>query len=283
MEKIVILGIFIGFALLEVIHTGLFRKKGQTRADAIVEIVSTVTLLAITQPLALLGGGFVASLIWPDGANSLAGISVFAGIALFLIFDDLSQYWWHRLSHTVPWLYKLHRPHHNAEYLSIRVEYRNNIFYYAMKPGLWFSGALIYLGLGWIYAGYIIVKMAVIFGAHSDVRWDEPLYKVRWLSPIMWVVERTISTPATHSAHHGKFADDGVTNYKGNFGNLLFFWDVLFGTAKITRRYPERMGVENLPETSTAEQLLWPIVRSRAGDLASGKLEPGDLSASPNS
>lgn len=278
MEKLVILGIFIGFALLEVIHTRLFRKKGQTRSDAIVEIVSTVTLLAITQPLALLGGGYLASLIWPDAANSLAGISIFAGIALFLIFDDLSQYWWHRLSHTVPWLYKLHRPHHNAEYLSIRVVYRNNIFYYAMMPGLWFSGALIYFGLGWIYAGYIIVKMAVIFGAHSDVRWDEPLYKIRWLSPIMWVVERTISTPATHSAHHGKFADDGVTNYKGNFGNLLFFWDVLFGTAKITRRYPERLGVENLPETTTAEQLLWPLVRSRPGVLKADALERAELS-----
>ena len=273
MEKLVILGIFIGFALLEVIYTGLFRKKGQTRSDAIVESVSTITLLAVTQPLALLGGGFLASLIWPDAANSLAGVSIFAGVALFLIFDDLSQYWWHRVSHTVPWLYKLHRPHHNAQYLSIRVVYRNNIFYYAMMPGLWFSGALIYLGLGWIYAGYIVVKMLVIFGAHSDVRWDEPLYRIRWLSPFMWVVERTISTPATHSAHHGKFADDGITNYKGNFGNLLFFWDVLFGTAKITRRYPERMGVENLPDTSTAEQLLWPIVRSRSEAVAGDEFQ----------
>ncbi|MEM7766802.1 MAG: sterol desaturase family protein [Pseudomonadota bacterium] len=262
---------------MEVIYTGFFRKRGQTRSDAIVEVVSTVTLLAVTQPLALLGGGFVASLIWPNSADSLAGISVFAGIALFLIFDDLSQYWWHRLSHTVPWLYKLHRPHHNAEYLSIRVVYRNNIFYYAMMPGLWFSGALIYLGLGWIYAGYIVVKMLVIFGAHCDVRWDEPLYKIRWLSPIMWVVERTISTPATHSAHHGKFADDGVTNYKGNFGNLLFFWDVLFGTAKITRRYPDRLGVENLPDTTTAEQLLWPIVRSRSGAVAGDEFQRANL------
>jgi sterol desaturase/sphingolipid hydroxylase (fatty acid hydroxylase superfamily) len=103
--------------------------------------------------------------------------------------------------------------------------------------------------------------MTVIYGAHSDIRWDAPLYKIKWLSPIMWVVERTISTPATHAAHHGKHADDGVTNYKGNYGNLLFFWDVLFGTAKITRRYPEKMGVENLPETSAAEQLLWPLVQ----------------------
>ena len=132
-----------------------------------------------------------------------------------------------------------------------------------LLPGLWFSGALIYLGLGWVYTFYIVVKMAVICGAHSDIRWDERLYKVKWLSPLMWIVERTISTPATHSAHHGKYADDGVTHYKGNYGNLLFFWDVLFGTARITRRYPTNMGVENLEPMTAGEQLFWPLIRSR--------------------
>lgn len=262
-ELIVVLMIFFSFGVLEIIYTNFFKKKGQTRDDAIVEIISTLTLVLITQPLALLGGATVARLIAPGAEDALTNIPVLAGIGLFLIGDDMLQYWWHRASHSIPWLYNLHRPHHNAEYLSIRVVYRNNIFYYILMPGLWVSGALIYLGLGWIYAGYIIVKMSVIYGAHSDVRWDEPLYKIKWLSPVMWVVERTISTPATHSAHHGKHKADGVTNYKGNYGNLLFFWDVLFGTAKITRRYPPEMGVENLPPTSVAEQLIWPLVRAK--------------------
>ena len=50
-----------------------------------------------------------------------------------------------------------------------------------------------------------------------------------------------------------------MTHYKGNFGNLLFFWDVLFGTAKITRRYPETYGVENLAPATLGQQLAWPI------------------------
>ncbi len=269
-ELIVIAAIFFTFALLEFLFTGLFKKPNQRREDGIVEIFSSVMLVLVTQPFALAAGAFVAHLIAPNAAGALAGLPVVAGVALFLVFDDMTQYWWHRASHTFPWLYKLHRPHHNAEYLSIRVVYRNNFFYYALMPGLWFSGALIYLGLGWVYAGYVVVKMTVIFAAHSDVRWDVPLYKIKWLSPLMWVVERTISTPATHSAHHGKHKDDGVTNYKGNFGNLLFFWDVLFGTAKITRRVPQEFGVENLPETSAAEQLLWPIVRKPEAAPASG-------------
>ena len=259
-EVLIIAGIYTVFVILEILHTRFFDKPEQSRDDGIVEAASTVTLSLFTQPLVLLMGGMVAAWLLPSWEGVLSEWTFWAVFALFLVFDDLTQYWWHRLSHTIPWLYKLHRPHHNAPYLSIRVVYRNNFFYYLLMPGLWFSGALIYFGAGWVYAVYIVIKMAVICGAHSDVRWDQKLYDIPWMSPVMWVVERTISTPATHSAHHGKHADDGVTNYKGNFGNLLFFWDVLFGTAKITRRYPEKMGVENLPETSIGEQLFWPLI-----------------------
>ncbi|MBI1392280.1 MAG: fatty acid hydroxylase [Alphaproteobacteria bacterium] len=267
-EMIVILCIFAGFTLLEVAFTGFFRKPGQTRSDAIVEAISAGVLILATQPLAIAGGMAVAAAIAPGAAGAVSVWPFWAAFGLFLIFDDLTQYWWHRLSHMTPWLYKLHRPHHQGAYLSIRVVYRNNIFYYLLMPGLWLSGALLYLGAGVAYPAYLIIKMTVIFGAHCDVRWDAPLYKVKALSPIMWVVERVISTPATHSAHHGKHAADGVTHYKGNFGNLLFLWDVLFGTARITRRYPAEIGVENLPDTSTAEQLLWPLVRKSPAEAA---------------
>lgn len=266
-ELVILSVIFFAFILLEIIKTDFFNKRVQTRDDTWVEIIGSLLLIILTQPLVLFCGAALTAVFAPQLKDVLVGWHFLAVFALFLVFDDLSQYWWHRVSHTVPWLYKLHRPHHNAEYLSIRVVYRNNFFYYVFMPGLWFSGVLIYTGGAWVYAFYIVIKMTIIFGAHSDVRWDEPLYKIKWLSPVMWVIERTISTPATHSAHHGKHADDGVTNYKGNFGNLLFFWDVLFGTAKITRRYPDKMGVENLEYTSAGEQLFWPLIQGE--ELAS--------------
>ena len=263
-EILVVAAVFFFFVMLEIAKTDFFKKPGQTRSDTWVEVIGSLLLVLFTQPLVLFSGAAVAAYVAPELRGVLADWPFLAVFGLFLIFDDMTQYWWHRLSHTVPWLYKLHRPHHNAEYLSIRVVYRNNFFYYLFMPGLWLSGALIFMGGAWVYAVYLVIKMTVIYGAHSDVRWDQKLYEKPWLSPLMWVVERTISTPATHSAHHGKHADDGITNYKGNFGNLLFFWDVLFGTAKITRRYPEKMGVENLPETSAGEQLFWPLVRAKS-------------------
>jgi sterol desaturase/sphingolipid hydroxylase (fatty acid hydroxylase superfamily) len=260
-STIAILAIYFGFALLELWRSNLFGKDEQTRDDGIVEIISTGALLLLTQPLILFSAGALMGVIAPQWEGALGGISIFAAIALLLIFDDMTQYFWHRASHSFAWLYNLHRAHHNARYMSVRLVYRNNLFYYMIMPGIWFSGILIYLGLGWVYAGYIVVKLLVITGAHSDVAWDKPLYKIKWLSPVMWVVERTISTPATHHAHHGRHATDPAVQYKGNFGNLLFFWDVLFGTAKITRTNPLSSGVENLPQATLVQQLAWPLFK----------------------
>ena len=74
-----------------------------------------------------------------------------------------------------------------------------------------------------------------------------------------------IRTKTARDEHQGKYSSRGITHYKGNYGNLLFFWDILFGSAKITRQYPTIMGVENLPKTSIGEQLLWPIIRIKHG------------------
>ena len=260
-EVIWVPAIYAGFAVLEIANTRLFSKPKQTRGDVAVELVSTVVLLTMVQPAVILMAMALMGRVLPDQRDAMAAIPVIAQIGLLLIFDDMMQYWWHRASHSIGWLYNLHRAHHSGEYLSVRTVYRNNLFYYLFMPSLWFTGALIYLGLGPVYVVYVIIKMAVIIGAHSDVRWDEPLYRIPALSPLMWVVERTISTPATHSAHHGQHKADGVTHYKGNYGNLLFFWDVLFGTAKITRRYPDAIGIENLEPISAGAQLLWPVIR----------------------
>ena len=269
-STIVILAIFFGFALLELWRSGLFRKPEQTRDDAVVEVVSTIVLLGLTQPAILFISAWLSGLIVPQYSGALSELNIVAAIGLFLVFDDMAQYWWHRASHSTSWLYNLHRAHHNARYMSVRLTYRNNLFYYAMMPGIWLSGVLIYLGLGWVYAGYIVIKLAVIIGAHSDVAWDKPLYRIGWLSPVMWVIERTISTPATHHAHHGRHADDPAVNYKGNYGNLLFFWDVLFGTAKITRSYPQSYGVENLAPASLGQQLAWPLFSEQRQTEAEG-------------
>ena len=87
----------------------------------------------------------------------------------------------------------------------------------------------------------------------------------------MWVLERTISTPATPWAHHAITNADGVGHYKGNFGNLLFIWDLLFGTAKITRRYPESVGLIDdklFGQERWYHQMFFPLSQSRRAHTA---------------
>lgn len=259
---LIVAGIFLAFVLLELACSS-FRQSSGGKRDVLIEVVGSGILLAVTFPLVMWLSGKLLNQAVPDMKGSLAGIPWVAGFVLFLLLDDMTQYWWHRLTHRVPALYALHRAHHSAPYMSVRIVYRNNSFYYLLMPGIWLSGMLIYLGLAPIYYVYLILKMTVIFAAHSSLAWDDKLYRIPALRPIIWVLERTFSTPSTHSAHHGLTAEDGVTHYKGNFGNLLFLWDVLFGTAKITRRRPPAYGIEHLSPISWKEELFWPIVRSR--------------------
>ncbi len=260
-EILAIISIFTLFAIIEAIRSSFFVKAGQSSKDVAVEILGAGALLFLTQPLIIVMVYLLLDSTISQYQGALAGLSIPVAFLLFILFDDLTQYWLHRFSHRIPWLYNLHRAHHDAEYMGVRIVYRNGIFYYLIMPGLYFSGALVWLGLGWVYAVYLTIKMTVIIAAHSDACWDKKLYQIPALAPLMWLLERTISTPATHHAHHGKHGDDPATHYKGNYGNLFFFWDVLFGTAKITRGYPQAYGVENLQPVGVAQQLLWPLVR----------------------
>ena len=233
----------LGFALMEWTSRRYKQTVVANGNDATLELLMFISLLAVSQPLAFLGATKLCNWLIPDMHGALAGLSWWAWLAMILVADDMTQYWWHRASHS-PLMWPLHRAHHSAKYMSIRITYRNNFFYYLMMPGLWMAGVLTYLGVNpWGYAAYFVVKIAVILGAHCAWRWDEQLYRIKALHPLMWVLERTISTPATHSAHHAITNLDGIGHYKGNYGNLLFVWDMIFGTAKITRQYPKGVGL----------------------------------------
>jgi len=237
-----------------------------TANDTKLELFMFLSLLAITQPLAILVTGKLGNWLAPQYKGVLADWPWWAMVGILILVDDLTQYWWHRLSHS-PLLWPLHRAHHSAEYMSIRITFRNNFFYYLMMPGLWLAGCLLYLGVGGlVYALYVVVKLFVILGAHCAWRWDEPLYRIPALRPLMWVLERTISTPATHWAHHAITNADGIGHYKGNFGNLLFIWDIIFGSAHISRQYPAQVGLiddQRFGQERWYHQMFYPLLQSR--------------------
>lgn len=265
-QNALVVCLIVGFATMEWVTRRYQRTVHATANDTKLELLMFLSLLAITQPLALLVTNKLGHWLAPQYKGVLADLPWWAMVGLLIVVDDLTQYWWHRLSHS-PWLWPLHRAHHSAEYMSIRVTFRNNFFYYLMMPGLWLAGSLLYLGVGGlVYALYVVVKLFVILGAHCAWRWDEALYRIPALRPLMWVLERTISTPATHWAHHAITNADGIGHYKGNFGNLLFIWDLIFGSAHITRQYPEKVGLiddQLFGQERWYHQMFYPLFQSR--------------------
>jgi sterol desaturase/sphingolipid hydroxylase (fatty acid hydroxylase superfamily) len=268
-QNIILVLIMLGFAGAEIISKR-YRQYKATADDTWLEALMFICLLALIQPIIFFVTGKVASAGFPEAKGALAHWPWWAMFLALLVGDDMTQYWWHRLSHS-PLLWPLHRAHHSAHYMSIRITYRNNFFYYLLMPGIWVSGIFVYLGFAQVYVAYLVIKLTVILGAHCSVRWDEPLYKIKALRPLMWVLERTISTPATHWAHHALSNADGIGHYKGNFGNLLFFWDVLFGSAHITRQFPPAVGLEDDRQYGKERwyhEMFYPLLQSKRRQTA---------------
>jgi len=212
--------------------------------------------------LAYFGLKFLPNII-PQYKDIFSWVPFFWGFVIIAIADDLTQYWYHRLHHQVPFLWRFHRTHHSAPYMGMAMASRQNIIYTFFFSQIYLTIILVYLGLGYPALFVKALKTIITTFAHSSIKWDKPFYKYRVLHPVAWVLERLISTPATHHAHHSSSTDDGVGYYKGNFGNMFFLWDVIFGTAHISRQYPKAYGISHYEGDEWYAQLLWPILKSK--------------------
>ncbi|HKY92461.1 MAG TPA: sterol desaturase family protein [Nevskiaceae bacterium] len=234
------------YVLLELL-LGRFPLRSATRRENGLDVLAFTNASLLVGPLIVYGSALIERAVLPGMADAWIGVPWWWKLAAFLVFEDMVQYWYHRATHRFAWMWPFHKFHHTPEFMGVRIIWRNSFLYDLAMPNLWLAGILVYLGFGDVYFWYYLVKLVITMGAHSTTRWDEPLYRYRVLHPLAWVVERTISTPATHFAHHARDESDGIGHYNGNFGNLLFFWDVLFGTARITRQYPPAFGVPRAP------------------------------------
>ena len=255
--------ILVTFGVMEAVQ-GRHDSAKADRNETILDTVS-IALPLIDRPIIYFAVLWLALSLAPQYQNALKDWPWYAWAPVYLVGEDMLQYWWHRLGHTkYTWIW--HRAHHSAPYMGARMTFRNGFLYSFFMPNVWTGVIFVYLGAGGFAAAYGLLKILVIIGAHSETRWDQYLYKSKPLQPLAWIIERTISTPATHFAHHALSEGDGVGHYSGNFGNLLFFWDVLFGTALITRKYPPAFGVENDLRYGRERwwvQLLFPLFQSK--------------------
>ncbi|PSR56496.1 sterol desaturase [Adhaeribacter arboris] len=241
---------------------GLYKKHWNKNEIALDLACYTLPKLVIKPLVAYFGLTFLPYIL-PASKNAFAWIPFVWGALIIAIYDDLTQYWYHRLHHEVPWLWRFHRTHHSAPYMGMSMASRQNIIYTIFFSQTYLTTVLVYLGLGYPALFVKGIKALITTAAHSSIPWDKPFYTYKWLHPVAWVLERLISTPATHHAHHADTTDDGVGYYKGNFGNMFFIWDIIFGTGFISRQYPKTYGIKSYQQEEWYAQLLWPVLKSK--------------------
>jgi len=256
-----VLGILIIFSMLEIIG-GLLTHTKRKKQDWWLEVISFFSLSLLIKPLIVFMVFVIGNTLFPQLQFVLAGNSLWLLLPVYLLIDDVLQYWYHRSAHEYEWLWKLHRPHHLAEEMGLLVSYRNAGLYYLLMPNIWWVGLFTFLGGAKAVALGLILKQLVIIGSHSTTRWDQYLYRYKMLSPLATLIQRIIITPAFHFAHHGKSIKDGISDPNGNYGNMFSIWDQLFGTAHFTRQYPQELGLPKDPGDSFAANYFYPFIKS---------------------
>lgn len=256
-----VLAILVMFGLMEGLGSLVDFKKRRAD-DYFLEVVAFLVLSGLIKPAIVLAVVAMGNLVYPQGAQLLIHTNFWLVLLLFLSVDDFLQYWYHRLSHQNSFFWKLHRPHHTAEQMGLLVSYRNAALYYILMPNIWWLALVTFLGGGAAVAVGLVLKQLIIVGSHSPTKWDSPLYRYKALSPVAFIVEHILITPAFHYAHHGKSQADNISDPNGNFGNMFSVWDQLFGTAKFTRLYPTDLGLPNDPQDNWLSNFFYPVIKS---------------------
>lgn len=260
--KLAVLSILVFFALLETL-AGYLTNSKRRKGDWIEEAVSFISLSGFIKPTIVTIVLLIGSFLPPASSMLLLPYNFVLVLLCYLLIDDLLQYWYHRSAHEYPFLWKLHRTHHQAEEMGYLVSYRNAALYYLMMPNIWWMGIVTLLGGGKAVALGLILKQIVIISSHSRVKWDAPFYRYGILRPFILLIERIIITPSFHHTHHGQSRLDSASDPNGNFGNMFSLWDQLFGTAKFTRAYPSSYGLPNDTHDHWTAAYLYPLVKSK--------------------
>ncbi|MEO1261614.1 MAG: sterol desaturase family protein [Bacteroidota bacterium] len=259
--KYAVLITLVTFGAIE-IFAGHYKGTKRSKHDWIMEFLSFI-LLSINSFVVLFGIIFIGKTVFPNAFNSLADLSLWIALPLYMLVDDLAQYWYHRSAHEYNWLWKHHRPHHTAEEMGVMVSFRNSWVYYLFLPNVWWAATCTFLGMIPATVIGLIIKQFIVTSSHSTWRWDEYIYRIKFLNPFMWVIEHIFVTPAFHYSHHGKSKADNISDPNGNFGNAFSIWDQLFGTAKFTRKFPTELGLQNDPKDDWSSHLFYPFIKSK--------------------
>jgi sterol desaturase/sphingolipid hydroxylase (fatty acid hydroxylase superfamily) len=153
----------------------------------------------------------------------LGAVSVVPGALLGYVVADFFGYWCHRAMHTLPSLWRwTHQMHHSAE----RMDLAGLSYTHPFDTLLSFT--LTGLATALLGLSPLAAAMAGMLGFASAVVQHMNIRTPHWMG---WFLMR----PEQHGLHRAR----NVHAY--NYGNVPL-WDVLFGTYRNPRSFPERYG-----------------------------------------
>ncbi len=201
--------------------------------------LSPLAVVPISAWAASVGAGWPG--LRPDWWSGLPGL------VLDVLILDMLIYWWHRLNHTVPFLWRFHEIHHLDQFLDTTSAVRFHFGEVLLSAG---ARAAIIIALGMPLVSVLVFEILVLLASlfhHSNVRL--PRRVERALSAV-------VVTPSIHWVHHHAVRADTDSNY----ATILSVWDPLFGSRSPTARRPDMpIGVEREHDRPMAELILRPF------------------------
>ena len=149
-----------------------------------------------------------------------APVWVEAAIAILLF--DLFTYWFHRLSHRIPFMWRFHRVHHSDPHMDVTTANRFHLGEVIISsllriPLIAVTGVEL-----WHLALYELLMFSIVQFHHANIALPGALDRLLRLF---------IVTPAMHKVHHSRIQRETDSNYT----SLLSFWDRVFGSFSIRK------------------------------------------------
>ncbi|MEY4249944.1 MAG: hypothetical protein RJA87_1577 [Pseudomonadota bacterium] len=206
------------FFILAIVLEILLARFGKVKAVYEAKDTATSLLMGFGSGIAgLLTGGVVfAASVWVYNYRlfDIPMSAAWAWLAIFLL-EDLTYYWFHRLSHERRFWWAAHVNHHTSQHYNLATALRQT--WTGGAAGTWALWLPLSL-LGFPPAMIAIQKgisLVFQFWIHTEA--------VRRLP--VWV-EALFNTPSHHRVHHARNPRYLDSNYAG----ILIIWDRMFGT-----------------------------------------------------
>lgn len=207
---LIILSIFAVLTIAEAIWSHASKRNVFSKKETLANL-GVMVGMQLLRPISLVWKLFFLGLLEPLQFFTIP----FNGGTLLLTFlvVEFAYYWYHRLSHEIPFLWAIHHTHHSSTHFNLTTAIRLNWMGGFVNPIFFLP--LVLLGFS---AQMVVTCMALNLLFQFFVH-TQAVGRLGWLEGI-------VNTPSAHRVHHGSNPEYLDKNY----GGLLVVFDRLFGT-----------------------------------------------------